>query len=254
MAKKNVKPNSTSYYEDLTQTSFRAKESYKMLRTNIRFLTVGEKHPRLVFTSSVSGEGKSTTIINVAVSMREAGYRVLLIDCDLRCPVLHKMANLPIMPGLTNLLCGSATTADIIRPSRYSGLDIVTSGAIPPNPAELLGSKAMADFLAEVEEKYDYILFDTPPATVVSDCLVLSSLVTGYLFVVKENSTEVPDFQKAIDSIELVGGKILGIVLNDVKTTANRKRRNKGYYNYRYNNYYRSYERTHQGASNESAE
>ena len=88
MAKKNVKPNSTSYYEDLTQTSFRAKESYKMLRTNIRFLTVGEKHPRLGFTSSVSGEGKSTTIINVADSMREAGYRVLLIHCDLRCPVL----------------------------------------------------------------------------------------------------------------------------------------------------------------------
>lgn len=239
--KKSGSQYETSYrkYEnDDRSSSFRAKESYKMLRTNIRFLMVGEKHPRLVFTSGISGEGKSTTIINTAISLREAGYRVILIDCDLRCPVLHKMANLQIVPGLTNLLSGAASVDEVIRPTRYAGLDMVTSGAIPPNPTELLGSKAMADFLDEISERYDYILFDTPPINVVSDALVLSSLVTGYFFLVRENVTDKKELLKSIEAIRLVNAKLLGIVMNDVKGEKQR-RRGKYYSKYRYGRYYR---------------
>lgn len=223
-------------------SGFRTKEAYKSLRTNIQFLLINEKSNVIVFTSANVGEGKSTTTVNTAITMAEAGARVLIVDADLRRPVLHKMMNIELTPGLTNLFSGKNSLREVIRPSNYPRLDLCTSGALPPNPAELLGSEQMKKFLEIVSEKYDYVFIDTPPVNAVTDSLVLTKMVAGYIYVIRQGQTDTDSLAHAIQSAEFVDAKILGIVLNDVKSSENGKVKYGKYSDYaRYGSYYSYY-------------
>lgn len=236
MAKHNKKSLSSG-------SGFRTKEAYKSLRTNIQFLLVNEKSNVVVFTSANVGEGKSTTTVNTAITMAEAGARILIIDADLRRPVIHKMMKMTLTPGLTNLFSGRCSIKDVIRPSNYPRIDICTGGALPPNPAELLGSEQMSKFLEIVSQKYDYVFIDTPPINAVTDSLVLTKQVAGYIYVIRQGLTDTDSLARAIQSAEFVDAKILGIVLNDVKNSISGGKVKYGKYSdkYSYDNYYNYY-------------
>lgn len=214
--KKSASKRKSSYYS--SGGGFHTKEAYKSLRTNIQFLLFNGKNNIIAFTSSNIGEGKSTTTINTAITMVESGARVLVIDADLRRPVVHKMMDMNIVPGLTNYLSGKNTIDEVLRPSSYPRLDICTCGALPPNPAELVGSEQMIEFLKTVSKRYDYVFIDTPPVTIVTDSLVLAKHIAGYVFVVRQRIADSDTFRYAIQRFELVDARILGIVFNDVKT------------------------------------
>jgi tyrosine-protein kinase Etk/Wzc len=186
-------------------------------------------------TSPAPKEGKSTTISNLAITVAQGGQKVLLIDCDLRRPVLHAVFGYNKEPGITNYLVGRAMIDDIIRTSPIRNLDIITSGTIPPNPSELIGSERMKEFLADMQKRYDLILIDTPPVIAVTDAQVVSALVDGMILVVSSGITQTELAKRSRDLILKVGGKVIGFVLNnfDIYNTYG------SYYKYyRYYNYY----------------
>jgi tyrosine-protein kinase Etk/Wzc len=217
-------------------------EAYRALRTSLLFSRVstveadGTKLGSLFgITSSAPKEGKSTTISNLAITVAQGGQKVLLIDCDLRRPVLHAVFGYNKEPGITNYLVGRATIDDIIRTSPIRNLDIITSGTIPPNPSELIGSVRMKEFLAEMQKRYDLILIDTPPVIAVTDAQIVSTLVDGMILVVSSGVTQTELAKRSKDLVMKVGGKVVGLVLNnfDIYNTYG------SYYKYyRYYNYY----------------
>ncbi len=217
-------------------------EAYRALRTSLLFSRVstvqadGTKLGSLFgITSSAPKEGKSTTISNLAITVAQGGQKVLLIDCDLRRPVLHAVFGYNKEPGITNYLVGRATIDDIIRTSPIRNLDIITSGTIPPNPSELIGSVRMKEFLADMQTRYDLILIDTPPVIAVTDAQIVSTLVDGMILVVSSGVTQTELAKRSKDLILKVGGKVVGLVLNnfDIYNTYG------SYYKYyRYYNYY----------------
>lgn len=216
---------------------FQYVEAYKTLRTNLNFMAVSNKYQKIVITSSIPGEGKSNVAINLCVSMAETGKKVVLIDCDLRKPVLHKYLRITRRAmGLTNVLSGEATAAEVLVRFGDLGFDVITAGVVPPNPAELLGSVRMAELLDELATQYDYIIMDTPPASVVTDAAVLGTLVDGVLFVVSHANATIESAQLAKKNLESTNTNIIGAVLNgfDLKSTS----RDSGYYySYEYGYY-----------------
>lgn len=232
-----------------TALRFRIEESYKAIRANIMFSVMKKGCKRIVVTSSAPGEGKTTTTVNLAVSISQTDQRVLLIDGDLRKPKIHQYFSVPNAPGLTNYLgdkISGRRTADlfsVIHPTEYENLCVLCSGSIPPNPAELLGSELMADFLDDVSKDFDYIIIDTPPVNVVSDCLPLIRESDGVLVVVRSNKSTHPELQKTISALEFIDAKILGFVVNFVESKAGKA--GKGTYGaygtYGYGSNYNSY-------------
>lgn len=225
---------------------FRIEESYKSIRTNIMLSVMKKGCKIIVVSSSLPSEGKTTTTTNLAISISQADQRVLLIDGDLRKPKIHHYFSIPNAPGLTNYLGSSVNSRSsqkvdlfsIIHPTEFPNLSVITSGAIPPNPAEMLGSEPMADFLKEVSKEFDYIIIDTPPINVVSDALPIIRESDGVVLVVRSYSTTHPELQKALSSLEFIDAKILGFVVN-FETTKRGKYSN-GYkygYKYGYNDY-----------------
>ena len=199
----------------LTSDSFQFIETYHSLRTNIRFASVDKPFRTILITSSIPGEGKSTVAINLAASLAGAGSRVLLADCDLRKPFLHKYLQIGNnTPGLTAAITGVAGLNDCIFHLVEMNIDYLSSGPIPPNPAELLGSKRMQELIEELSNQYDYILFDTPPASIVTDAAVLSRMTDGYIFVVRHRSTKIEAAQLAKRNLDNVGAVPVGAVLN----------------------------------------
>ena len=166
--------------------SFAATEAYKLLRTNLMFALPDQGKCRVVgVTSALRNEGKSTLAINLAYTVSQAGYRVLLIDGDMRLPTLAKRLNIPKRPGLSNLLAGLCTVQDAVQTSDLlDNLKAIAAGDIPPNPSELLSSARMETLLRELGADYDFILLDLPPVTAVTDGLVISKLVDGMIVVV----------------------------------------------------------------------
>lgn len=199
---------------------FKIEEAYKTIRTNIMFSVMKKGCKKIVVSSSNPSEGKTTTTVNLAISIAQADQRVLLIDSDLRKPKVHHYFSISNSPGLTNYLSdtiSSKKTADlfgVIHPTEYENLSVMCSGSIPPNPAELLGSELMADFLDEISKFYDYIIIDTPPINMVSDALPLIRECDGIVLVVRQNHTTHPDLQKAFESLDFIDAKILGVVVN----------------------------------------
>lgn len=205
---------------------FRIEEAYKAIRANIMFSVMKKGCKRIVVTSSSPGEGKTTTTVNLAVSISQTDQKVLLIDGDLRKPKIHQYFSVPNAPGLTNYLSDKISgkrTPDlfgVIHPTEYRNLSVLCSGSIPPNPAELLGSELMSDFLDDISNDFDYIIIDTPPVNVVSDCLPVVRESDGVIIVVRSNKSTHPEVQKVISSLEFIDAKILGFVVNFVESRA----------------------------------
>lgn len=199
-------------------SSFYVREAYKTLRTNILFALPDEECKKFCITSSMAGEGKSITILNLAISFGETGKKVLLIDADMRRPALARLLIEKATPGLSNLLVGLCTEQEAIRRDVYPNLDVLFSGDIPPNPSELLSSDSMAQFIEKMSAKYDYILVDTPPVDVVSDTCVVANFLDGVLYLARQNRAEKAAVARGINQLQLAGVKILGFVFNGVET------------------------------------
>jgi capsular exopolysaccharide synthesis family protein len=209
-------------------------EAYRVLRSNVRFAWVSNPESALLVTSAEPGEGKTTTAANVAVVMAQAGKRVILVDSDLRRPTLHKFFDLQNNRGLTDLLVNGGLTPDeALRSTAVDGLRVLTSGELPPNPAELLGSDSMRDLVRELEELADVIVLDSPPALAVADASILGSLAGGALMVIRAGKTRSEACRRGKEALENSGVKVLGVVLNSLS----RRRGSYGYY-YHYQHYY----------------
>ncbi len=191
-------------------------ESYRTLRTNLQFLDLDNPVKTLVFTSAGPSEGKSTSVVNVAITFAQMGSKVLLIDTDLRKPIIHRFFGVSRDMGLTNLLLNKFKIDKVVITTEIEGLDLLTSGPLPPNPSELLSSKAMTIFIDEVKEKYDMIFFDTPPVIAVTDATVLSSKLDGAVLIVKSAETDREALKRAYTQLENVNAKVFGTLLNGV--------------------------------------
>jgi len=185
----------------------------------------------LLVTSAGPGEGKTTVVTNLAVSLCQAGERVLVIDADLRKPRCHREFSLGNRRGLTNALVDSQGVDGLIQETSSPGLSVLTSGPIPPNPAELLGSHAMDNILKEVRSKFDRVLIDSPPTGPLADPVILASKVDGIILVLVSGETRIDVAQEVKEMLEKASGKIVGVVLNKVK-------RDTKDYRYRYYYYY----------------
>lgn len=215
------------------KSPFSFVEAYKSMRTNLQFASVNNQYKKIIVTSSIPGEGKSTVAINMALSLVDAGKKVLLVDCDLRKPVIHKYLRLTNLGGggLTNILANGEKLEQCIYFLSDNGLNVITSGPIPPNPVEMLGSKKMENLVKDMESKFDYIIFDTPPVSVVTDAAVLSKLCDGVILVVRHKYVDRESAVMAKTTLENVGTKIIGCVLNDFKVAQSNK--SYAYYNYK---------------------
>lgn len=203
-------------------SSFSVQEAYKTLRTNVRFFLQNKSCKRISITSASAGEGKSITLLNLAISFAEDGHKVLLIDADLRRPALARLLVEKAAPGLSNVLADLNAAEDAIRKDMYPNLDILFSGDIPPNPSELLGSDKMRELIETMSKQYDYILVDTPPVNVVSDASIVTSLLDGVLLLVRQGRTKKDAVKRAVANLQLTGIKPLGFVLNGVDLTRGR--------------------------------
>ncbi|UJF34315.1 CpsD/CapB family tyrosine-protein kinase [Paenibacillus hexagrammi] len=190
-------------------------EEYRTLRTNLTFSSVDTELKKILVTSSIPGEGKTTTLANLAVSYAQENRKVLMIDADLRNPSLHQFFLKSNRIGLTSLLANKNSAPDIILDTDIPNLSIIPSGPVPPNPSELLSSMRMQALLEKLVDEFDVILIDSPPALAVTDPQILSTMCDGVLFVVNHGKVKRQFAKKAIAKIEQVKAKILGVVINN---------------------------------------
>ena len=203
------------YYIINSNTKFNTLESYKTARTNIMFsLPKSDKGKVVLITSSEPGEGKTTTSINLSLTFAQTGAKVLLIDCDLRKPRVHRYLKIEKSTGMSNVLCGFIKLEDAIRHNVRDGLDCIPVGEIPPNPAELLASEEMSGILEKLSGEYDYIFIDTPPITTVTDAMVIAPSATGVLLVVRQNQSTYDMIDAAVEILKRSEIKILGFIMN----------------------------------------
>lgn len=214
-------------------------ESYRSLRTAVQFAAIEEPVRKILVASSVPQEGKSTTSTNLAITLAQSGARTLLIDCDLRRPTQNSVFGFPREPGLVNCLIGMARLDEAIRPSGIPNLDILSSGSIPPNPSELIGSRRMRELLNDLEKDYDMILIDSPPMGAVTDAMILSTMTDTTILVVRAHKTKMEFLEKSREGLERVNTPLLGVVLNDFDVSQTYGSASYKYYRYyRYYNYY----------------
>lgn len=198
-------------------TNFMVKEAYKAARTNIRFsLSSSKGCKKIVITSASPGEGKTTTCLNLAIAFAQTDTKVLVIDADLRKPRLYRHLSIERENGLSDLLCGLIETKDAIKHCEKHNLDCITSGQIPPNPAELLSSKEFELILEELGASYDYIFIDTPPVTVVTDAAAMAKATNGVILIVRQNNTIHETIERALSNLKMTNAKFLGFILNGV--------------------------------------
>lgn len=202
---------------DLETYSIRT-ERYRQLRTHLQFMNVDGGMRSMLVTSSIPGEGKSTTVANLAIVLAESGVRTLLIDADLRRPRLANILGLEGSVGLTTVLSGRVDLHDVVQTVPVgAGLDVLTSGMIPPNPSEMLGSEKMERLLAAASGEYEVVLLDSPPLVSVSDPAGLATLVSGVLLVASGDGRLHKDqFKRSLEQLRLVRAKLFGLVLNNL--------------------------------------
>ena len=203
-----------------------ASESYRVLRTNIHFATVDAPARTLLVTSSNPGEGKTTTAANLAFAMAMDGKKVILVDTDLRRPSLHKLLDLPTVPGLTDVLLGHAPLAP---QEVMSGLSVLTAGSTPPNPGELLNSRKFRNLVLELTEQADVVIFDSPPMLVAADAAILASQMDGTIVVVETGATKKASARRTVDLLRQARATVLGVAYNKM-----RSQDAPGYYYYNY--------------------
>lgn len=209
-------------------------EAYRTLRTNLQFQTMKKKGTAMLVTSSTPKEGKSTTFSNLAITMAQMGTRTLLVDTDLRRPVVHSIFNLKKDKGITNFLLGKLKFNDVVKPTIIDNLFVVSSGPLPPNPSELLASKEMDQFIEEAKSEFDLILFDSPPIIAVTDAAIMTSKLEGTILVIKAHQTQKHAVQRAKMLLNNVNANIVGCVLNGVNV---QKAFGSAYYHYYYHYY-----------------
>lgn len=212
-------------------------EAFRKLRSNIEFSAVGRPIHTLLITSPRPREGKSTVASNLAVVMAQGGKRVLLLDADLRKPRVHRIMNVTNRTGLSDLFVRAPLTFDgVVRKWRMEKLALITSGGLPPNPAELLGSERMAEILGELSERADVVVIDTPPMSAVTDAVLLAARVDAVLLVLEPGTTPMGAVEQAVDQLKLAGANVIGFVMNNVDLQRG------GYYSGYYSGYYEYYD------------
>ncbi|KGX86374.1 CpsD/CapB family tyrosine-protein kinase [Pontibacillus litoralis] len=201
-------------------------EQFRTIRTNINFSFVDTDMETLMVTSSGPSEGKSSITANLAVVFAQQGKSVLLIDADLRKPTLHYTLRTNNTVGLSSCLVGTQTLEETVQTTAIDNLYAMTSGPIPPNPSELLGSRAMRKLIHDARAKYDVVIFDTPPVLAVTDAQILSNLCDGTILVVRHKQTDIEQAKRAKELLDKAEGKLIGTVLNDM----NKQKQNYYYY------------------------
>lgn len=205
-----------------------ASEAYRTLRTNIQFLSLDNPIKTIVITSAGPGEGKTTSVINLGITMAHSGSKVLLIDADLRKPAFHKIFRISNQLGLTNVLVSELDYKERVLSTNIEGLEILPVGVIPPNPSELLASNKMKQLLNEVSKDYDFVLLDTSPAAVVTDASILAAVADGTILVCASGQVSIDGAKRAKELLENVNANIIGVILN--KIPINRKSYSQYYY------------------------
>ena len=205
-------------------------EAYRTIRTGIEVSNLDKDLKIICITSSKKDEGKTTVLSNLGVSFAKIDKKVLLIDADLRNPSISKMFDTSNTQGLMDILLGKRNIQDCVKKTKQENLYILTGGTIPPNPAEVLSSKKMSEFIESIKDEYDYIFIDSPPVGVVSDASIISAYSDGVIFVVGANEVDSNLAKIAKERLDSVKANIVGVILNKFKTDTNSE-----YYNYYYN-------------------
>jgi capsular exopolysaccharide synthesis family protein len=206
-------------------------EAYRTLRTNLQFSQLDRPIKTILITSSIRGEGKTTTSVNLGIILAQTGKKILIVDTDLRRPRIHRAFNTGRDVGLTNLLMGESTLDDVVIPADVPNLWILPSGPLPPNPAELVATERMRSLINYMSSKYDIVLFDSPPLVAVTDAALLATEVDGLLLVVEAGALPRELLKQGLDRLNNVKANILGTILNNVNLQ-------KGSYYYYYYHYY----------------
>ena len=193
-----------------------AAEAYRTLATNIQFSSLDRPVRTLLVTGATPDEDKTTVLANLAITLAQTGRRVVVVDCDLRRPRLHAVFGAAEAPGLTSMILDE-TLGPPLQPTSFPNVRVVTSGPLPPNPAELLGSERMGRAIAQIGADADYILFDAPPVTTVSDAAMLAARLDGVLLVVASGKTRREAARRAKEQLDRVGARLLGTALSNVK-------------------------------------
>ncbi len=212
------------------KTPFQIREAYKTLRTNILFSLPDEDGNKIIITSALASEGKSTSCINTAISFAETNKKVIVVDCDLRRPNVANLLDIPAKPGLTNVLVRINALDDVIRKNVRPNLDILPSGDIPPNPSELLDSERMKNLVETLGERYDYVFFDTPPVLSVTDTAILTRYCSGVLMLAHYNSTDRNALAAAVEQLTLANAKILGGIMCGIEADSDNYKSRYGKY------------------------
>ena len=204
-------------------------EAYRGIRTSIEFSNLDKNLQVITVTSSMQNEGKSTVLANLAVSFANLDKKVLIMEGDLRNPSVHRMFNISNIKGLTDILLQNKVFADCVHCTDVKNLHVLTCGAIPPNPSEMLSSKKIRDFIESLREYYDYVFIDAPPIGIVTDAGIISTYTDGCIFVVGAGEADIEMAKVSKERLEKVGANILGVVLNKFESSGAG-----GYYTYYY--------------------
>lgn len=205
-------------------------EAYRILRTNLQFTAVDKPFKTILVTSASPAEGKSSTVANLGTVLAQAGHKVVIVDCDLRKASQHVHFGLPNNIGLTNVLVGGMEMGLVLRDTQQPNLKVITSGPIPPNPAELLGSTKIKEMFEKLSTIADIVLVDSPPVLAVADAPILSTLVDGTVLVIRSAKTKIDAVKQAKERLEKANSRIIGAVLNAVESSHG----SYGYYDYAY--------------------
>lgn len=228
-----IDPDLLAHHDPLSKIA----EAYKIARTNVEFAMLDKKLKTIAVTSAQQAEGKTVTIANLAISYAQAGRRILLIDADLRRPSIHRRFGLSNRQGLTTAIVRGSEPQAFVQDSKIPNLSIMTSGPIPPNPAEMLMSETMWRLIDELKPHYDMIFLDASPVGVVTDAAIIATRVDGTIFIVRAGEIKKAQLTRATDLLKKVNAHVLGFILNGASKQTD------DYYNYYYyNTYYYSNE------------
>ena len=208
------------YQHSILNPHSQATEAYRTLRTSLMYAAEKDKTRTVVVTSAASGEGKTTTTVNMGIALAQLGLKVLVVDADLRRPRIHEIFEFPQSPGLSEYLAGHATFETAIQPTEIPSLWLVTSGLCPPNPAELVGSARMKEFIKSAQEKFDRVIFDAPPMIPVTDAALLAGMAGAIIGIALSGKTPRPALRRLVKLCEDVNAKMLGLILNGVPLRA----------------------------------
>lgn len=208
-------------------------EAYKILRTSIDYMNIDDKNQVLMITSSIPGEGKTTTICNLAVTIAQMNKKVLLVDCDTRRPKVHELFNIKRSPGVTNVLAEKRLVSEVVQPiDEINGLFVLTAGPLSPSPSELFASAAFEALMVGLRGEYDVILLDVPPILSVADSSVISKRADAIILVTAMNMISKETLMNSKKTLDNINAKVIGTVLTRVKVS-----KNNGYYE---NDYYKT--------------